>query len=159
MTSLLQLQHNVPPPLGIFQGNASNADVGDTVADNLCFALWARKVDINQLNVVTDSVGAASKLGDLASIRAARCASEVLEENVVDVDLGGVLCADLRLNVEVASIKNNRPISVVNVEVFEGDVFDVSVAGGFASPCLKTGTVLKDCQIFHTCWMIGGGQT
>lgn len=77
----------------------------------------------------------------------------------MDVDLGGVLGADLRLNVEVASIKNNRPISVINVEVLEGNVLDVSVAGGFASPCLKTGTVLVDCQIFPRCRLIGGGQT
>lgn len=77
----------------------------------------------------------------------------------MDVDLGGVLGAELRVNVEVASIKNNRPVSVVNVEVLEGDVLDVSVAGGFASPCLKTGTVLEDCQLFRTCQMIGGGQT
>lgn len=60
MTSLLQLQRKVPP-LGIVQGNASNADVGDAVADNLCLALWARKVDVDQLNIVADSVGAASK--------------------------------------------------------------------------------------------------
>lgn len=77
----------------------------------------------------------------------------------MDVDLGWVLGADLRVDIEVASIENDGPIGVVNVEVLEGDVLDVSVAGGWASPCLKTGTVLEDCQLFRICEMVGGRQT
>lgn len=147
MTSLLQLQHEASLP-GLSQGHAGNSDVGDTIANDLSLALRAVKVDLAQVDVVTDSVRAASKLGDLASILAARHAGEVLEDDVVDVDPGWVLGADLRLDVEVASIENDGPVGVVNVEVLEGDILDVSVAGGWASPCLKAGTVLEDCQLF-----------
>jgi hypothetical protein len=144
MTGVLQLQHETSLP-GLSQGHAGNSDVGDTIANDLRLTLWAVKVDLAQVDVVTDSVGAASKLGDRASVLAARHAGEVLEDDVVDVNPGWVLGADLRLDVEVASIENDGPIGVVNVEVLEGDVLDVSVAGGWASPCLKTGTVLEYC--------------
>lgn len=100
------------------------------------------KVDLAQVDVVADSVGTARKRGDLAPILSARHAGEVLEYNVVDIDPGWVLGADLWLDVEIASIENNRPISIVNVEVLEGNVLDISVAGSWASPGLKTGTVL-----------------
>lgn len=158
MTCVLQLQSDAPL-LGLSQGHARNTNIGDTVADNLGLAFWAGQVDLAQVDVFTDGVGAASKHGDLASILAARCAGEVLEDDVVNVNPGWVLRADLRLDVEVASIENDGPVGVVNVEVLEGDVLDVSVAGGWASPCLKAGTVLEDCQLFRICGMIWDGQT
>lgn len=158
MTCVLQLQSDVAL-LGICQRHAGDANVSDTIANDLRLAFWALKVDLAQVDIVADCVGAASKLGDLASILAARHAGEVLEDDVVDIDPGWVLGADLRLDVEVASIENDGPIGVVNIEILEGDVLDVSVAGGWAGPGLKTGTVLEDCQLFHTCGIIGGGQT
>lgn len=156
MTCLLQLQS---PLLGIGQRHTRNTDIRDAVADNLGLALWAVEVDLAQVDVVTYSVGAASKLGDLASVLAARHSGEVLEDDVVDIDSGWVLGADLWLDVEVAGIENDGPVGVVNVEVLEGDVLDVSVTGSWASPCLKTSTVLEDCQLFLTCGMIRGRQT
>jgi hypothetical protein len=156
MTCVLQLQS---PLLGISQRHTRNADIRDSVADNLSLTLWAVEIDLAQVDVVTDSVRAASKLGDLASVLAARHSGEVLEDDVVDIDSGWVLGADLWLDVEVAGIENDGPVSVVNVEVLEGDVLNVSVTGGWASPCLKAGTVLEKYQLFCTDKMIRGRQT
>ena len=103
MTCILQLQSNASL-LGLSQGHARDTNIGNSVADDLSLAFWAGQVDLAQVDVLTDGVGAASKQGDLASILAARCAGEVLEDDVVDVNPGWVLGADLGLDVEVASI-------------------------------------------------------
>lgn len=156
----MRLQHEAPLP-GLGQGHARNTNIGDTVADDLSLTLWTVEVNLAQVDILADSVGAASKRSDLASILTARHSGEVLEDDIVDVDLGWVLGADLRLDVEVASIENDGPVGVVNVEVLEGDVLDVSVAGGWASPCLKTGTVLEYCQfqLSHFLGWLGARQT
>lgn len=47
------------------------------------------------------------------------------------------------INVEVASIQNDRPVYVVVVEVLECNVLDVSISNIGSRPALQTSTVLE----------------
>ena len=67
---------------------------------------------------------------------------DVLEKNVRDVDLRRLRSADLRVDVEVASVEDDRPVDVLNVHAVVGDVVDVAISDVGAGPRLQASAVL-----------------
>lgn len=100
------------------------------------------QINITEVNPAADRCRTARELRNLASILARRRAREVPEDDVLDVDLGGVGRAGRRVDIEVAGVEHDGPVGVADVEVLEGDVSDVAVADIGAGPGLEARSVL-----------------
>lgn len=103
------------------------------------------QINPTKTNAAADRRRTARELRNLASILAGRRAREVAEDDVLDVDLGGVRGAGRRVDVEVAGVEDDGPVGVADVEVLERDVFDVAVADVGAGPGLEARSVLGGC--------------
>jgi hypothetical protein len=80
-------------------------------------------------------------------------ARDIDEVDVCDVDLAGILCASSLVDVKVALVQYDRAVSFLNVNVFIGDVVDVSVSDVRACPCFETRAVLavEECYLLDPC--------
>lgn len=105
------------------------------------------------MNAGTCGSGTAREISDDTTVLAAARSIDVDKVDVRDVDIAWVRRASCVVDVEVALVKHNRRISVLNVNVLVCDVVDVAVSDVRASPGLETSTVLavKQGDVFEPC--------
>lgn len=114
-------------------------------------------MDITQRNILTHGRRTAHQARNVRPVGAAAHAREVVEEDVGDVDGGGELRAGLGVDVEVALVKDDGPVDVVDVEVDVGYVVNVTIANIFSGPGFEAGAVLRE-EISDWDVMVSGGE-
>ena len=102
----------------------------------------ARQIDVLQPDVFADRSRAANQAGNILAFLAAADAMDVFEQDVRDIDPGGLSRADLWVDVEVAGVEDDGPVDVLDVHAVVGDVVDVAVSDVGAGPGLETSAVL-----------------
>lgn len=78
------------------------------------------------MDALASSTRTAGQVNNNEAFFAGACACDVDEVDVGDVDLGWVRCASRLVDVEVALVKHDGVVGVLNINVLVCDVRDVS---------------------------------
>lgn len=126
------------------RGNTLYSDISlDVVADNLCRATSrARQIDILKMDPVTSSTRTTRKIRHHLAVLPTARPRDVQEPDICDFDFGRVRCTSRLVDVEVALVKDDRCIRVLDVNVLVSNVVDITVANIRSSPSFETSTVL-----------------
>lgn len=95
------------------------------------------------MDSVARSPGTTRQIGNNFSILATACSVYVQEVDVCNVHLRRVRCTGRLVDVEIALIKNDRSVSVLDVDILVGDVVDVAIADVGTGPRFEASTILS----------------
>lgn len=102
----------------------------------------AHKIDILKVDPIARSTRTARKIRDYPAVLPTAGAGNIQKVDIGNVHFRRIFRACCFVDVEIALIKDNRSIRILDVNVLVGDVVDVSVANVWAGPSLETSTVL-----------------